>query len=70
MAAAKCQAGRPKDIELLAFLFATRRLDPSLARTRLRDVAMREALIVTSHHALDAAVTRAKELSEENGRMD
>ncbi len=63
MAAAKCQAGRPKDIELLALLISTNRLDSALVTKRLFDVPMREALIVTSHRALDAAVARAAELS-------
>ena len=61
MAAAKCQAGRPKDIELLALLFATGRLMPELVRERLREVPLREAAIVTSHRALDEAIRRAGE---------
>jgi len=56
MAAAKCQAGRPKDIELLALLFSTGRLDPKLVKERLYDVPMREAMIVASHRTLDEAV--------------
>lgn len=59
MAAAKCQAGRPKDIELLALLFATGRLTQGLVRERLREVPMREAAIVTSHRVLDEAIRRA-----------
>ena len=55
MAAAKCQAGRPKDIELLALL----RLDPKLVKERLYDVPMREAMIVASHRTLDEAIRRA-----------
>ncbi|WP_193210984.1 DUF6036 family nucleotidyltransferase [Luteolibacter marinus] len=59
MAAAKCQAGRPKDIDLLALLFAKKLLDPTLVKERLTGVAMREAMIVTSHRALAEAVARA-----------
>lgn len=59
MAAAKCQAGRPKDIELLALLISTGRLDAGLIKERLREVAMREAMIVTSHRVLDEAVKLA-----------
>lgn len=59
MAAAKCQAGRPKDIEMLAFLVSTGRLQPELLRERLREVAMREAMIVRAHRVLDEALTRA-----------
>jgi hypothetical protein len=56
MAAAKCQAGRPKDIELLALLIATGRLIPSLVTERLFGVAMREAMVVKSHNVLKEAV--------------
>ncbi|BCU78261.1 DUF6036 family nucleotidyltransferase [Luteolibacter sp. LG18] len=59
MAAAKCQAGRPKDIELLAYLFSSDRLDPAVVKTRLMEVAMREALIVQSHRTLREALARA-----------
>jgi hypothetical protein len=59
MAPAKCQAGRPKDIELLALLFSTGRLDPNLVKERLYEVPMREAMIVTSHRTLDDAIRRA-----------
>lgn len=59
MAAAKCQAGRPKDIELLALLFSTGRLKPDLVRERLREVPMREAMIVVSHRTLDQATQQA-----------
>jgi len=61
MAAAKCQAGRPKDVELLALLFSTGRLDPELVKERLYDVPMREAMIVKSHRTLDEAIRRAGE---------
>ncbi|MCW1925915.1 hypothetical protein OKA05_25375 [Luteolibacter arcticus] len=61
MAAAKCQAGRPKDIELLVLLFETGRLVPDLVRERLREVPMREAAIVASHRVLDEAIRRAGE---------
>jgi len=64
MAAAKCQAGRPKDIELLAFLFSTGRLDPKLVKERLYDVPMREAMIVTSHRTLDQAMKEASRSKE------
>lgn len=60
MAAAKCQAGRPKDVELLAHLLSTGRLDASVAEARLRAVAMREAMIVKSHRVLDEAVELAR----------
>jgi hypothetical protein len=59
MAAAKCQAGRPKDIELLALLISTGRLDPKLVTERLFQVAMREAMIVKSHQCLADAVALA-----------
>jgi hypothetical protein len=59
MAAAKCQAGRPKDIELLVLLLTTGRLKPDLVRERLREVPMREATIVTSHRVLDEVILRA-----------
>jgi hypothetical protein len=63
MAAAKCQAGRPKDIELLALLISTGRLDPKLVTERLFEVAMREAMIVTSHRCLADAVALAAKRS-------
>lgn len=59
MAAAKCQAGRPKDIELLAFLISTGKLDGNVIRERLRLVPMREAMIVKSHKTLDEAIARS-----------
>jgi hypothetical protein len=65
MAAAKCQAGRPKDVELLALLISTKRLDPALVTERLRLVTMREAMIVKSHNILKEAVGRAAELPRE-----
>lgn len=65
MAAAKCQAGRPKDIELLALLIATGRLDPAEITERLYLVPMREAMIVKSHNVLKEAVARAAELPRE-----
>jgi hypothetical protein len=64
MAAAKCQAGRPKDVELLALLFSTGRLDPTLVKERLYDVSMREAMIVTSHRTLDQAINEASRSKE------
>ena len=63
MAAAKCQAGRLKDIELLAFLFSTGRLEPKLVKERLYDVPMRETMIVISHRTLNEAIQRASEAS-------
>ncbi len=65
MAAAKCQAGRPKDVELLAFLIATGKLDPAEVKERLYLVPMREAMIVRSHNILKEAVARAAELPRE-----
>jgi hypothetical protein len=59
MAAAKCQAGRPKDIELLALLISSGRIDPEVVTERLFGVAMREAMIVTSHRCLADAVELA-----------
>lgn len=59
MAAAKCQAGRPKDVELLALLIASGRLVPALVTERLFGVAMREAMIVKSHNILKEAVELA-----------
>jgi hypothetical protein len=59
MAAAKCQAGRPKDVELLSLLIATGRLDPAEVKERLYLVPMREAMIVRSHNVLKEAVERA-----------
>lgn len=59
MAAAKCQAGRQKDIDLLALLISTGRLDPELLRERLFAVAMREAMIVRSHNILREAIKKA-----------
>ncbi|WP_367874055.1 DUF6036 family nucleotidyltransferase [Luteolibacter sp. Populi] len=61
MAAAKCQAGRLKDIELLALLFSTGRLDPAEVKERLYLVPMREAMIVRSHNILKEAVARSME---------
>ena len=59
MAAAKCQAGRQKDIDLLALLISTGRLDPELLRERLFAVTMREAMIVRSHNILREAIKKA-----------
>lgn len=59
MAAAKCQAGRPKDIELLTLLISSGRLDPAVIKERLYEVAMREAMIVRSHNTLKEVVSRA-----------
>jgi len=63
MAAAKCQAGRPKDVELLALLISTWRIDPKLVTERLFAVAMREAMIVKSHRCLADAVELAAQRS-------
>lgn len=65
MAAAKCQAGRPKDVELLALLISTGRLRPEDVTERLRHVTMREAMIVRSHQVLKDAVERAAQLEKE-----
>jgi len=59
VAAAKCQAGRPKDVDLLALLIASGRLIPSLVTERLFGVPMREAMIVRSHQILKEAVDKA-----------
>jgi hypothetical protein len=64
MAAAKCQAGRPKDIELLALLFSAGRLDPKLVKERIYDVSMRESMIVASHRTLDQAINEASRSKE------
>jgi hypothetical protein len=64
MAAAKCQAGRPKDIELMALLISTGRLDPAIVKERLYEVAMREAMIVRSHNTLKEAVDLASREGE------
>lgn len=62
MAAAKCQAGREKDLELLSYLFKEELLDADLVKERLYQVpAMRESMIVKSHQALVRAVERAKQ---------
>ena len=54
-AAAKCQAGRPKDVALLGHLIGRGLLDARLVTERLQKVAMREAMIVKAHRALDEA---------------
>jgi len=70
MAAAKCQAGRPKDIELLSYLFRTNRLDPEVAKQRLTQVAMREAMIVKAHRVLRQSVEASCQQDDGEQAMD
>lgn len=60
MAVAKLFAGRPKDVRLLAFLLATKRLDEQKVRKLLWDTPMEEKWIVRMHQVLDQAVAEAK----------
>ena len=59
MAVAKLFAGRPKDIRLLAFLFATDRLDEAKVRKLLWDTPMEEKWIVKTHAILDQVLAEA-----------
>ena len=61
MGAAKLQAGRPKDIELLSFLLKTGRLDDATLEKRLFSVDMREALIVKSFEILKTVREKVRE---------
>ena len=49
LAAAKLQAGRPKDISLLRALLETHRLNAALVRERLRLLRLDEAAMVAIH---------------------
>ncbi len=62
MAVAKLFAGRPKDVRLLAFLPATKRLDEQMVRKLLRDTPMEEKWTVRTNQVLDQAVSEAKKL--------
>ena len=59
LAAAKCQVGRPKDLDLLIALVQSKRLDPELVRERLRGVQMTEQRIRSSHENLDQVIREA-----------
>ncbi|MCX6852800.1 MAG: DUF6036 family nucleotidyltransferase [Verrucomicrobia bacterium] len=59
MAVAKLFAGRPKDIRLLSFLFATDRLDEAKVRKMLWDTPMEEKWIVKTHAVLDQVLAEA-----------
>ncbi|MFT4642061.1 MAG: hypothetical protein ACI8T1_005407 [Verrucomicrobiales bacterium] len=59
LAAAKCQVGRPKDLDLLIALVQSERLDPDLVRERLRGVQMAEQQIRSSHQNLDQVISEA-----------
>lgn len=59
MAVAKLFAGRPKDIRLLSFLFATDRLDEAKVRKLLWDTPMEEKWIVKTHAVLDQVLAEA-----------
>lgn len=60
MGAAKLQAGRPKDIELLTFLLKTGRIDDATLEKRLFAVEMRKALIVKSFEVLKTVRERVR----------
>ena len=59
LAAAKCQVGRPKDLDLLIALVQSKRLDPELVRERLRGVQMTEQRIRSTHENLDQVIREA-----------
>ena len=59
LAAAKCQVGRRKDLELLIALVRRDKIDPELVRERLRLVIMPEKQIRESHEALDQVIIEA-----------
>lgn len=59
MAVARLFAGRPKDIRLLSFLLATKRLDEAKVLKLLWDTPMEEKWIVRTHAVLDQVVAEA-----------
>ncbi len=65
MAAAKCIAGRPKDIEQLGGLAAKGKLNLDLVHDRLWSMELIEKMIVKSHDALKKTRIRAVELRRE-----
>lgn len=63
MAVAKLFAGRAKDIRLLAFPLATRRLDEAQVRELLWQTPMEDKWIVRTHAVLDQVVAEAARLA-------
>ncbi|MEO8351581.1 MAG: DUF6036 family nucleotidyltransferase [Chthoniobacteraceae bacterium] len=60
LAVAKLHAGRPKDIDLLAFLLQEGYLDEQTLRTRLKATVMQERVIIFTHRNLDAVVAKGR----------